>query len=930
MDSRIRKSLYDKTIDEFFYNPQLIANDDRKNIKTRIIENLQTADQVDIAVSYVVWSGLSLIYDELKRFDHNTRILLTTEGYVSDPTSLRKLHELNAQVKIYNPHDKPTKGFHLKSYCFSRDGNKTILVGSNNISSRAFGLAHEMMVEIDAKNEGFIVSEYLRVFEELWNDEATIELNEAFIATYESSFYEKKRLEANFNEYVLINEQITPNYMQEKALQALAEYRLSGIDKGLVIAATGTGKTYLSAFDVKATNANKVLFLVHNRLILTNAIDTYKKVFPSRDIIELKSANTHQISEADFIFTTDKTAYQHLNNKVPPNYFDYIIFDEAHRIGEDTLYQELINYFTPKFTLGITATPERTKDPDYLFNVFEYSIPYEIRLLDALNHELVCPFIYYGINIDERLLAPNEQFDYVQLALKINQLIAEKSFYGNKLRALLFAANINEAKAINEQLNNIGFVSKVAVSGGVTQQEIEGYIASLKSSEPNSVEIICTVNRFNEGIDIPDINVIIMLRNTESSIIYIQQLGRGLRKTRDPHKFVTVFDLIGNSRNNYSIAQVLTVNETADKRALFRHVATDFETVSPFINVFIEKQAKENILRSISNNFTVKTRLNQKIRNELSRYEYIPTLVDLYNNPYLKELDLVQLLNRSFYEAFEHYYVKKYEIAANNKFLRNFFRLIIQFVFRGYNIDQLSNYALLLEGVEISDESLINVLVPQEVAGGRLSAINSEYNKVAHNFIKPFLLENSSLSLNPRIITSLRELNALELFNEHIALIKELVKKPSYQMETFTLLDKGEFLFNVGARDCYMNAVGEKIDKSKKTVYCTIKITAGESFYDNYLIDEQYFVYHTQYSQSSEAANKKIKQIIDGNYTFKICAQFPHLGYSPTSYFNMGEITPVEVSEVIKADANRYNHQITFKLSKPLSPEFLLYEQTID
>ena len=178
------------------------------------------------------------------------------------------------------------------------------------------------------------------------------------------------------------------------------------------------------------------------------------KVFPSRDIIELKSANTHQISEADFIFTTDKTAYQHLNNKVPPNYFDYIIFDEAHRIGEDTLYQELINYFTPKFTLGITATPERTKDPDYLFNVFEYSIPYEIRLLDALNHELVCPFIYYGINIDERLLAPNEQFDYVQLALKINQLIAEKSFYGNKLGPP--CSNINEAKAINEQLNNIG------------------------------------------------------------------------------------------------------------------------------------------------------------------------------------------------------------------------------------------------------------------------------------------------------------------------------------------------------------------------------------------------------------------------------------------------------------------------------------------
>ena len=926
MKNKVIKSLFDKTVDEFYYNPQIVVNERSKNIKSRIIENLKKANKIDIAISYVVWSGLSLIYQELKRFDKSSRILVTTEGFVTDPTSLRRLKDLNLSVKVYNPFDKETKGFHLKSYCFSKENDKTILIGSNNISARAFGMSHEMMVEVDSKNEGYIVSEYSRVFEELWNNPQSVELTDEFIKGYEKLFNEKQRLDNKFYEYKLTNEKIKPNYMQEKALKYLKEYREQGYDKGLVIAATGTGKTYLSAFDVKETNADKVLFLVHNRLILTNAIDTYKKVFPSKNSLELKSNNIKQVDKSEMIFTTDKTAHTHLYKKVGKDYFDYIIYDEAHRIGEDTLYNDLINYFEPKFTLGITATPERTQNPDYLFEVFDYSVPYEIRLLDALDHELICPFTYYGLSIKDNLLDTNERFDYFNLALFIKEQIKEKRHYGQKLKALLFAKDIQEAKAINEKLNFIGFNSVVAVSGSSTQEDIEAYIESLKSNQLNTVEIICTVNKFNEGIDIPDINMIIMLRNTKSSIIYLQQLGRGLRRTSDPNKFVTVLDLIGNSNNNYSIAQVLTGNETADKRSLYSHVATNFEQVSPFINVYIEEKAKENILKSISNNFTVKTILSRKFKEELSRYKEIPRLIDLYKNPYLHELDLLQLLYKSFYEAFENYYHEKYQLPKDNYFLRHFFRLLIQFVFRGYNSEQLESYATLLKGNEIKDDFLMRVLLPQKFNDGIPSAVNSNYNRRDLNLIEPFLLTSQGIKINEKLITKLKDLNAYDLYLEHIELIEELAKKESYKMKTYELVEKAEFLFNVGSNDYYMTGIGEKIDHDKKVVYCTIKITKDESHYDNYIIDEQTFVYHTQNTNTKKQAKEKVEKLINENYTFKICAQFPHLGYSNTSYFNLGNIKPVKVSDVKENKPGRYNNEITFKLEEKLPEEFLLYK----
>ncbi|MEG1009508.1 MAG: DEAD/DEAH box helicase family protein, partial [Clostridia bacterium] len=718
VDEAVKKSLYDKDINSVVYNPNIVINESNKTIMNKVQELLKRSTRVDIAISYVVWSGLSLIYDDLKKFGSDSRLILTIEGAVTDPTSLKKLNELKMQIKVYVPY-VTKQGFHLKTYMFENGDNRTLLIGSSNISARAFGLAHEMAVEIDAKSKGFIVEEYNNVFNDLWNNDDTQCLTQEFIDGYAVMFHEKKILDKYESINFINKNEIKPNYMQDKALKALEECRQNN-KKGLVIAATGTGKTYLSAFDVRNSNAKKVLFLVHNRLILTSAKNTFEQIFKNKKLTELSSETKDDINKSDFIFTTDKTAQSHLVNKVSKDYFDYIIIDEAHKIGSETQYEKIINYFTPKFILGLTATPERTDNSDFLFKTFDYSVPYEIRLLDAMRNELVCPFTYYGLNLEKPLLESNEEFNYEELAKYLNNLILEKGHYGDKLKCLIFCSNKKEAMNVSIELNKIGYKSDFVVSGSnnKSREKIEELIQDLQSNELGTIEILCTVNMFNEGIDIPDINTIIMLRNTMSSIIYIQQLGRGLRRTFDPHKYVTVLDIIGNSKNNYSIAQVLSGNTTVDKRKLYIYTHNNFQTVSPFINVIMEKEVMEKIIKSISNNFTVKTQIKEKFRNELYRFKEIPSLLEMYLNESFNELDLLQLLFKNFYDPFEDYYFKKYDIPKENKFIDNFFTLITQFVFRSYDEKTLSDYVKLLKGERIKNDILRRILLPNELPDG--------------------------------------------------------------------------------------------------------------------------------------------------------------------------------------------------------------------
>lgn len=924
LNNEIRKSLIDREIKSGGHNPRIVVNEKSKTIKERIKKLLAKSERVDIAVSYVVWSGLSLIYDDLKKFSSTSRLILTTEGMVTDIRSLQRLMELDMQVKVYYPQNGDA-GFHLKTYLFEGDNENTLLIGSANISGRAFGVVHEMAVEINSEDKGYIVEEYKEVIDSLWNDPKTEKLSQELIDRYTEIYNEKKKAAAQFKETTLAQGQITPNFMQEKALKELEKCRAVN-DRGLVIAATGTGKTYLSAFDVRNSQSKKTLFLVHNRLIMTDAIKTYTKVFPGKKIVELTSQNRDQLESSEIVFTTDKTAANLLMNKVNKQYFDYIVYDEAHKVGQGTKYSELIDYFEPKFSLGITATPERTDDSKYLFRTFDYVVPYEIRLLEALEHELVCPFTYYGVNIENELLEFEGTRDYKGLAEYIKKLIDQKGHYGEKLKALTFCKDIKEAKRIAEALCLAGIKSVSATSDDAGRTEIEEYIEELKSDEKETLEMICVVDKFNEGVDIPDVNTIVMLRNTQSSIIYLQQLGRGLRRTSDPNKYVTIFDIIGNSEKSYSIAQVLTGNETVDKRKLYQYANEGFDNVSPFINVEMEEKAIEKIFESLSKNFKVETEIKQKFQLELGRFEMIPSLKELYLNPNFKELELLQLLFKNFYDPFEKYYKEKYDIELSNKFVGNFFSLISQFVFRSYNQKDLKDYVKILKGELIENERLLRILLPLENEYGIKTAINSEYNKAGKNYPTAFLKTTKGIMINQEVIEELKRNNAYGLFQEHVELFEYISLKETTPMKLFELVTKAEFLYNVGSEDCYMNAIGEREDKENKTVYCAINISDGKGTYDNTLLDGQRLIYHTQTSKTKEEAEKKIQRFLSEEYTFYICAQFPHLGYSNTSFFNLGKVKILNVVEGKGSNKGtyQYNHEIEFELERSLPTEFMM------
>lgn len=931
MDLAIEKSLINKNINHSDHNPKIIINGNTKGIQEKVKEILEKSSRIDIAVSYAVWSGLSLIHEGLKKFDSKSRIIVTTDGTVTDIRSLEALKELSISSKVYDP-EFGDMGFHLKSYFGENSKEKTLLIGSSNISLRAFGFVHEMGVEIKAKDEGEIVKEYRDTFDMIWNDKSSKFITEEFINEYKEKFNRKKELLKKISDIKLESE-ITPNYMQRKALEELKECRKE-FDRGLVIAATGTGKTYLSAFDVRNSKAKKVLFLVHNRLILTDAIKTFKKIFKDKKILELKTNNTFvQISNADFIFTTDKTAKNtfYKSSKYSKDFFDYIIYDEAHKIGEETIYKNLIEWFNPKFSLGITATPERSDNPKYLFEVFKYNVPYEIRLLDAMEHELVCPFTYYGYNLDERLLKSKEKFDVEKLAVYLKDLIKDKGHYGEKLKGIVFCKDVDEAESLSNEFNKLNIISFCASGYEVDREKIEEQILSLKSDKEKSTQLVCVVDRFNEGVDIPGVNMIIMLRNTTSSIIYLQQLGRGLRRTNDPHKYVTVFDIIGNSKNNYSIAEVLTGNTTVDKRKLFKYANTGFKTVSPFINVEIEKEAMDKIIKSISKEFKVESQLKQKFRDELYRFKEIPTLLELYKNPNFKELELIQLLCKNFYDVFVEKYVEKYNIVKDSDFLSKFFKFITQFIFRAYNKETLVDYSKLLKGEKSSNSILIRILAHKDDCENSISsAIKSDYYNLKYSLPKVFLYENEELLINSKIINKLKEENAYELFLEHIDLIEYLSQNHDYKMKTFDLLDKGEFLFNSGSEDCYMNAIGELMDKKNKKVYCPITISEKETFHDNSIYESDKIIYLTKTSMTKEAAEKKLKEFIDKNYEFCIGVRFPHLQYSNTSYFNMGKVKIIGEPELNKVDTKKYNHKIKFQLEEKIPDELLQYKSLVE
>lgn len=590
--------------------PIFIRNTEGNTVLNGLLESLDRCTGFYFTVAFLTYGGVQLILQKFKELEERGvegKILTSTYQNFSEPKAIEKLRDFkNIEVRLL---DKQLDGgLHAKGYLFIQDEWIEVYIGSSNLTASALKENIEWNVKLTKKiNEPF-VQDILRDYNQLW--EMAGLLTDELLQDYKETYRRYKEFEREnllvLDEVIKGNEEIIPNQMQQEAMKKLANLRQHGENKALVIAATGTGKTFMSAFDAKQFNPKKLLFIVHREEILRNAKETFEKVIPT--VSKGLYTGNQKDKEVDYLFATVQTMSRYYK-EYPKDFFDYIIFDEAHHLGGET-YQKLIDYFEPRFLLGMTATPERCDDFN-IFECFDGHVALEVRLREALEENLVIPFHYFGIRDIEGIDLSDVNLDQIQeitKRLKVNErvefIIEQMRLFGHDgevRKAIGFCVSIEHAEYMAQKFNEAGIVS-ACLTGKNTPEERQIIISRLEDDK-DPLEIIFTVDIFNEGVDIPSINVVLMLRPTQSPIIFIQQLGRGLRKHQNK-EFLTVLDFIGNHSKSFLTAIALNGDKFYDKDSLKVAVSTGFSDIPGESFIILDSISREQILKQLdSENF---------------------------------------------------------------------------------------------------------------------------------------------------------------------------------------------------------------------------------------------------------------------------------------------------------------------------------------
>lgn len=581
----------------------LISNNINSNMQEELFNSIQNCKSFIFSVAFINYSGLQLLLKAINEANmKGVKGKIITSDYLNftEPKAIRKLMEFeNIETKIYLQHTNG--GFHTKAYIFEFDDEYHLYIGSSNITQSALLKNIEWNVKILSKKDHLFVIDIFNQFNELWNK--TNSLDDHFLNEYEKFIESLTEYKQNEEAFIYREETVRPNSMQLRAIQNLNNLRTRGEDRGLVIAATATGKTYMSAFDVQNYKPNKLLFLVHREDILLKAVESFKKVLGSKIDIGILSGNSKDFDKKYLFSTINSMQIHYKRYKVDE--FDYIILDESHHAVSKS-YQEVMNHFKPSFILGMTATPERS-DGFELFNYFKNNIALEIRLNEAIENDLVCPFHYFGVTEVEGVDYENIDLDnsdkiteLLSVSRRVEYVIEKLKFYGHdgkKLKALGFCASLDHAEYMANEFNNRG-IKSVFLSGSDKVSTREQFTKELESDDSDSLQVIFSVDIFNEGIDIPSVNTVMMLRPTSSPIIFIQQLGRGLRKFKNK-EYVTVLDFIGNYKKSFLIAIALNGSNYLDKDSLKVSVRNNFKGLPGTSFVQMDEIAKEQILKQL-------------------------------------------------------------------------------------------------------------------------------------------------------------------------------------------------------------------------------------------------------------------------------------------------------------------------------------------
>lgn len=648
------------------YKPAFVSNnpEEGKKVISVIEDELMKCDQFQISVAFITMGGITPLLQTLKELEKRQipgQILTTNYLNFSEPRALKKLQELsNITLKMYDV-DRADQGFHTKGYIFKKEEIYRIIIGSSNITSAALTKNKEWNTKIVSTEQGEIAQEIVKEFYQLWDSKYALPFDD-FYENYKQKYeiIKKQRKIVKQDEISSTAKyKLEPNSMQVGFITNLRKIVEAGENRALLISATGTGKTYASAFAMRELGFNRVLFLVHRSTLAKQALTSFRKVFEDKKSMGIVGAG-YSDYEADYIFAMVETLHKEDNlRKFDPEEFDCIVLDEAHHSPANT-YQKVMEYFKPKLFLGMTATPDKRDDGEASKNVYElfhYQIAYEIRLQQAMEEDLLCPFHYFGISdisvvTDEQMKARNiseENFGKLTSDERVRHVIEQAKYYGysgERVKGLIFCSRNRECEELSAKFNALGYRT-IALSGDNKDKEREKAFERLAMNEEDAtdemqpLDYIFSVDILNEGVDIVEVNQVIMLRPTQSPIVFIQQLGRGLRKAENK-EYVVILDFIGNYNNNFMIPVALSGDRTYNADTIRKYVISGNNTIPGASTVHFDEIAKEKIFNSIDKIKGMRSIIKESYISLKNRIGRTPLLFDFYEQGEIDPLVIIR------------------------------------------------------------------------------------------------------------------------------------------------------------------------------------------------------------------------------------------------------------------------------------------------
>lgn len=757
------------------FKPQFVSNNykEGKKVLSSIEEELLACEQFQISVAFITMGGIEPLLQTLKELEKKHipgQILTTNYLNFSEPKALERLHALqNITLKMYDV-ESAEEGFHTKGYIFKKEEIYRIIIGSSNMTKSALTTNKEWNTKIISTEQGEVAGEIIKEFDDLWHSSYALEFD-TFYENYKEKYnIIKRQREIAKQEQVTSLEKykLQPNSMQVGFISNLRKILESGEKRALLISATGTGKTYASAFAMRELGFKRILFLVHRGQLARQTKKSYEKVFANTVSMGLVGAGYHDYNK-DYIFATVQTLNkdEHLM-EYKPDAFDCIVLDEAHHTSADT-YQKVMNYFTPKLWLGMTATPDKRDDNiagRNIYEIFHYQIAYEIRLQQAMEENLLCPFHYFGIS-DIAMLGDKQvnakkitdrDFNMLTGEERVKHIVEQAHYFGysgEKVKGLVFCSRIDEAAVLSEKFNQTinpetGKVFRtMALSGKTSEEERQRAFERLAMNEEEAdksnipLDYIFSVEILNEGVDIVEVNQVIMLRPTESPIVFIQQLGRGLRKAAGK-EFVVVLDFIGNYSNNFMIPIALSGDRSYNADTIRKYVISGNNTIPGASTVHFDEIAKDKIFASIDKIKGMKTIIRDSYVSLKNRLGRVPYLLDFYENG---EVDpLVIIKEYKTYQAFlksmekENYqgkftddeittleYLSKTVLSGARPYELEILRKLLK---EGtVNFEKFDNDFAVTYGYHVNLDSFDNAV---EVLQGKFVSKEEEYQKYSH------------------------------------------------------------------------------------------------------------------------------------------------------------------------------------------------------